>query len=158
LLAGNATDAENQSVRRIGNTQRGGYGVDVPEPAGPDDSDTGNCRSSTARYPEIQIDMGVSDRIVDMIDENVDVRGYPAANWTDLSLMPGGWLIYSFGRVRAALPISKNLRTDQNTAANLEPLRSTTTVGFLLGAHGRVSAVQLSSGLAIDNLQMSQAR
>ncbi|WP_409319597.1 LysR family transcriptional regulator [Pseudomonas sp. KCJK9016] len=30
-----------------------------------------------ARYPEIQIDMGVSDRIVDIIDENVDcvVRG-----------------------------------------------------------------------------------
>lgn len=30
-----------------------------------------------ARYPDIQIDMGVSDRIVDMIDENVDcvVRG-----------------------------------------------------------------------------------
>jgi DNA-binding transcriptional LysR family regulator len=30
-----------------------------------------------ARYPEIQIDMGVSDRIVDIIDENVDcvIRG-----------------------------------------------------------------------------------
>ncbi len=30
-----------------------------------------------ARYPDIQIDLGVSDRVVDMIDENVDcvVRG-----------------------------------------------------------------------------------
>ncbi|MCU1759775.1 LysR substrate-binding domain-containing protein [Pseudomonas sp. 14P_8.1_Bac3] len=39
-----------------------------------------------ARYPDIQIDMGVSDRIVDIIDENVDcvVRG---GELTDLSLM-----------------------------------------------------------------------
>ncbi|MFN3581598.1 MAG: LysR substrate-binding domain-containing protein [Pseudomonas sp.] len=39
-----------------------------------------------ARYPDIQIDMGVSDRIVDIIDENVDcvVRGGDLA---DLSLM-----------------------------------------------------------------------
>lgn len=39
-----------------------------------------------ARYPDIQIDMGVSDRLVDMIDENVDcvVRGGELA---DQSLM-----------------------------------------------------------------------
>ena len=39
-----------------------------------------------ARYPELQLDMGVSDRMVDMIDENVDcvVRG---GELTDLSLM-----------------------------------------------------------------------
>ncbi|MCY1333749.1 HTH-type transcriptional regulator PgrR [compost metagenome] len=39
-----------------------------------------------ARYPDIQIDMGVSDRIVDLIDENVDcvVRG---GELTDQSLM-----------------------------------------------------------------------
>ncbi|MNB55912.1 HTH-type transcriptional regulator DmlR [compost metagenome] len=39
-----------------------------------------------ARYPDIQIDMGVSDRIVDIIDENVDcvVRG---GELMDLSLM-----------------------------------------------------------------------
>jgi len=39
-----------------------------------------------ARYPDIQIDMGVSDRVVDIIDENVDcvVRG---GQLTDLSLM-----------------------------------------------------------------------
>ncbi|MEH6492724.1 LysR family transcriptional regulator [Halopseudomonas sp.] len=39
-----------------------------------------------ARYPDIQIDMGVSDRIVDIIDENVDcvVRG---GELTDMSLM-----------------------------------------------------------------------
>lgn len=39
-----------------------------------------------ALYPDIQIDMGVSDRIVDMIDENVDcvVRG---GELTDQSLM-----------------------------------------------------------------------
>jgi DNA-binding transcriptional LysR family regulator len=38
------------------------------------------------RYPDIQIDMGVSDRIVDMIDENVDcvVRG---GDLTDQSLI-----------------------------------------------------------------------
>lgn len=39
-----------------------------------------------ARYPDIQIDMGVSDRIVDLIDENVDcvIRG---GELSDLSLM-----------------------------------------------------------------------
>lgn len=39
-----------------------------------------------ARYPDIQIDMGVSDRIVDLIDENVDcvVRG---GELSDQSLM-----------------------------------------------------------------------
>jgi len=39
-----------------------------------------------ARYPEIQLDLGVSDRMVDLIDENVDcvVRG---GELTDLSLM-----------------------------------------------------------------------
>ncbi|MCP2073301.1 UNVERIFIED_ORG: DNA-binding transcriptional LysR family regulator [Pseudomonas lini] len=39
-----------------------------------------------ARYPDIQIDLGVSDRIVDMIDENVDcvVRG---GELTDQSLI-----------------------------------------------------------------------
>ncbi|KQZ91520.1 MULTISPECIES: LysR family transcriptional regulator [unclassified Pseudomonas] len=39
-----------------------------------------------ARYPDIQVDMGVSDRIVDLIDENVDcvVRG---GELTDQSLM-----------------------------------------------------------------------
>jgi DNA-binding transcriptional LysR family regulator len=39
-----------------------------------------------ARYPDIQIDLGVSDRIVDIIDENVDcvVRG---GELMDLSLM-----------------------------------------------------------------------
>lgn len=39
-----------------------------------------------ARYPDIQIDLGVSDRVVDMIDENVDcvVRG---GELKDLSLM-----------------------------------------------------------------------
>jgi DNA-binding transcriptional LysR family regulator len=39
-----------------------------------------------ARYPDIQIDMGVSDRIVDMIDESVDcvVRG---GDLTDQSLI-----------------------------------------------------------------------
>jgi DNA-binding transcriptional LysR family regulator len=44
------------------------------------------CRNSTARYPEIQIIMGVSDRMVDVIGENVDcvVRG---GELTDQSLM-----------------------------------------------------------------------
>jgi len=39
-----------------------------------------------ARYPDIQLDMGVSDRVVDLIDSNVDcvVRG---GELTDLSLM-----------------------------------------------------------------------
>jgi DNA-binding transcriptional LysR family regulator len=39
-----------------------------------------------ARYPDLQLDMGVSDRMVDMIDENVDcvVRG---GELTDLSLV-----------------------------------------------------------------------
>lgn len=66
-------------------TPRGRLRVDVPSPfastllipALPD---------FYARYPDIRIDLGVSDRVVDVIDENVDcvVRG---GELTDLSLM-----------------------------------------------------------------------
>ncbi|WP_137806400.1 LysR family transcriptional regulator [Pseudomonas sp. G(2018)] len=77
-------DAES-SLSGASAVPRGRLRVDVPSPlasmilipALPD---------FHARYPDIQIDMGVSDRIVDLIDENVDcvVRG---GELSDQSLM-----------------------------------------------------------------------
>lgn len=83
-LLADMDDAET-SLSDASTQPRGRLRVDVPSPlasmilvpALPD---------FYARYPDIQIDMGVSDRIVDMIDENVDcvVRG---GELTDQSLM-----------------------------------------------------------------------
>ena len=77
-------DAET-SLSSASTSPRGRLRVDVPSPfartllipALPD---------FHTRYPDIQIDLGVSDRMVDMIDENVDcvVRG---GELTDQSLM-----------------------------------------------------------------------
>ncbi|MBX8484875.1 LysR family transcriptional regulator [Pseudomonas cichorii] len=83
-LLADLDDAET-SLSRASALPRGRLRVDVPSPF-----------ASTilmpalpefhARYPDIQIDMGVSDRIVDVIGENVDcvVRG---GELTDQSLM-----------------------------------------------------------------------
>jgi DNA-binding transcriptional LysR family regulator len=83
-LLADMDDAET-SLSGASTQPRGRLRVDVPSPlaslilvpALPD---------FYARYPDIQIDMGVSDRIVDIIDENVDcvVRG---GELTDQSLM-----------------------------------------------------------------------
>ncbi|MBB4865632.1 DNA-binding transcriptional LysR family regulator [Pseudomonas nitritireducens] len=83
LLAG-MDDAET-SLSSAAAVPRGRLRVDVPSPlarlllipALPD---------FHQRYPDIQIDLGVSDRLVDLIDENVDcvVRG---GELTDQSLM-----------------------------------------------------------------------
>lgn len=83
-LLADMDDAET-SLSSAAAAPRGRLQVDVPSPlarlllipALPD---------FHARYPDIQIDMGVSDRMVDLIDENVDcvVRG---GELTDQSLM-----------------------------------------------------------------------
>lgn len=83
-LLADMDDAET-SLSGASSVPRGRLRVDVPSPlarlilvpALPD---------FYARYPDIQIDLGVSDRIVDIIDENVDcvVRG---GELTDQSLM-----------------------------------------------------------------------
>lgn len=83
-LLGDLDDAET-SLSDATTLPRGRLRVDVPSPlartilvpALPD---------FYARYPDIQIDLGVSDRMVDLIDEGVDcvVRG---GELTDLSLM-----------------------------------------------------------------------
>lgn len=83
-LLADLEDAES-SLTKASTVPRGRLRVDVPSPlarillvpALPD---------FYARYPDIQIDLGVSDRIVDVLGENVDcvVRG---GELTDLSLM-----------------------------------------------------------------------
>ncbi|WP_207265921.1 LysR family transcriptional regulator [Pseudomonas sp. GW101-3H06] len=83
-LLADLDDAET-SLSGASTVPRGRLRVDVPSPlasmilvpALPD---------FHARYPDLQIDMGVSDRIVDLIDENVDcvVRG---GELSDQSLM-----------------------------------------------------------------------
>lgn len=51
-----------------------------------------------ARYPDIQIDMGVSDRIVDMIDENIDcvVRGGELRNQSLMARQVGDLQLGAF--------------------------------------------------------------
>ncbi|MGP9665335.1 LysR family transcriptional regulator [Halomonas sp. AOP22-C1-8] len=83
-LLADMDDAET-SLSNAVMSPRGRLRVDVPSPfarmilipALPD---------FYAQYPDIQLDMGVSDRLVDLIDENVDcvVRG---GELTDLSLV-----------------------------------------------------------------------
>lgn len=83
-LLADMDDAET-SLSSAASLPRGRLRVDVPSPLAsmilmP------ALPAFHARYPDIQIDMGVSDRIVDMIGENVDcvVRG---GELTDQSLM-----------------------------------------------------------------------
>ncbi|WP_419709888.1 LysR substrate-binding domain-containing protein [Pseudomonas sp. NFX224] len=83
-LLADLDDAET-SLSNASTVPRGRLRVDVPSPLAsmilvP------ALPQFHARYPDIQIDMGVSDRIVDLIDENVDcvVRG---GELTDQSLM-----------------------------------------------------------------------
>ncbi|KMG58723.1 hypothetical protein SM55_05545, partial [Klebsiella pneumoniae] len=77
-------DAEN-SLSSAAMTPRGRLRVDVPSPLArlilvP------ALPAFHARYPDIQIDMGVSDRVVDLIGDNVDcvLRG---GQITDQSLI-----------------------------------------------------------------------
>jgi DNA-binding transcriptional LysR family regulator len=83
-LLADLDDAET-SLSAASTSPRGRLRVDVPSPLAsmilvP------ALPTFHARYPDIQIDMGVSDRIVDMVGENVDcvVRG---GELTDQSLM-----------------------------------------------------------------------
>ncbi|PAU66265.1 LysR family transcriptional regulator [Pseudomonas sp. PIC25] len=83
-LLADMDDAET-SLSSAATAPRGRLRVDVPSPLArlilvP------ALPAFHARYPDIQLDMGVSDRIVDLIDENVDcvVRG---GELTDQSLM-----------------------------------------------------------------------
>ncbi|MBD7978516.1 LysR family transcriptional regulator [Serpens gallinarum] len=83
-LLADMDDAET-SLSNASTSPRGRLRVDVPSPLArliliP------ALPAFNARYPEIQLDMGVSDRVVDIIDENVDcvVRG---GDITDLSLV-----------------------------------------------------------------------
>ena len=83
-LLADMEDAEN-SLSSAAMTPRGGLRVDVPSPLArlilvP------ALPAFHARYPDIQIDMGVSDRVVDLIGDNVDcvLRG---GQITDQSLI-----------------------------------------------------------------------
>lgn len=83
-LLADMDDAET-SLSSAATLPRGRLRVDVPSPLA-NMILVPALPAFYARYPDIQIDMGVSDRIVDMIDENVDcvVRG---GELTDQSLM-----------------------------------------------------------------------
>ncbi|UMX84489.1 LysR family transcriptional regulator [Klebsiella pneumoniae] len=83
-LLADMEDAEN-SLSSAAMTPRGRLRVDVPGVRWPALFWCRRCRLS-ARYPDIQIDMGVSDREVDLIGDNVDcvLRG---GQITDQSLI-----------------------------------------------------------------------
>lgn len=133
-------DAET-SLSGASATPRGRLRVDVPSPLArmiliP------ALPQFYARYPEIQIDMGVSDRIVDMIDENVDcvVRG---GELTDLSLMARRVADLQLGVFAAPA----YLQTCGIPEHPLELERSEHhTVGFLWARTGRALPYSLQRG------------
>lgn len=95
-----------------------------------------------ARYPDIQIDMGVSDRIVDMIDENVDcvVRG---GELTDLSLMARKVADLQLGMFAAPAYLERVGRPTHPQELEGQLHR---TVGFLWARTGRAVPYALHKG------------
>lgn len=87
-----------------------------------------------AKYPEIQLDLGVSDRMVDLIDENVDcvVRG---GELTDLSLMAR-----HIGDLRLGVYAAPSYLERAGTPSHPQDLEDThhRIVGFLWARTGKV--------------------
>lgn len=87
-----------------------------------------------ARHPEIQLDLGVSDRKVDLIDENVDcvIRG---GELTDLSLMAR-----HIGDLRLGVYAAPNYLEGAGTPSHPRELEEThhRIVGFLWARSGKV--------------------
>ncbi len=95
-----------------------------------------------ARYPDIQIDMGVSDRIVDLIDENVDcvIRG---GELSDLSLMARKIADLPLGVFAAPAYLERIGNPTHPLELEGQPHR---TVGFLWARTGRPLPYALQKG------------
>lgn len=92
-----------------------------------------------ARYPEIQIDMGVSDRMVDLIGDNVDgvLRG---GELTDLSLMAR-----RVGELPLGVYAAPSYLERAGTPSHPRELEDThhRTVGFLRARSGKVAPIAM---------------
>ncbi len=92
-----------------------------------------------ARYPEIQLDMGVSDRMVDLIGDNVDgvLRG---GELTDLSLMAR-----RVGELPLGVYAAPSYLERAGTPSHPRELEGThhRTVGFLRARSGKVAPIAM---------------
>lgn len=139
-LLGELDEAET-SLARAANAPRGRLRVDVPTPLArmilvPAFADF------HARYPDIQVHMGVSDRRVDLIDENVDcvVRG---GDLGELSLSARHLGDLAIGVYAAPAYIARNGLPAHPAALESAPHQ---VVGFLQSSSGRVLPCTLARG------------
>jgi len=139
-LLADLEDADS-SVSRASAQPRGRLRVDVPSPL---------ARILLmpalpvfhARYPEIQLDMGVSDRNVDVIGDSVDcvLRG---GELTDLSLMAR-----RVGELALGVYAAPSYLTHAGRPSHPRELEGThhRIVGFLHSSNGTVAPVTMRSG------------
>lgn len=131
-LLADMEDAET-SVTRASGVPRGRLRVDVPSPLArmvlaP------AFAAFHARYPDIQLHMGVSDRMVDLIDENVDcvVRGGDPG---DLALAARHVGDLTIGLYAAPAYLARMGKPSHPSALESAPHQ---IVGFLRSASGRI--------------------
>lgn len=102
-----------------------------------------------ALYPDIQLDMGVSDRMVDIIGDNVDcvVRG---GELTDLSLMAR-----RVGDLQLRIYAAPSYLARAGTPLHPQELEDThhRIVGFLWARTGKVIAYTMRAGSEVVNVQ-----
>ncbi|MNX74764.1 HTH-type transcriptional regulator DmlR [compost metagenome] len=146
-LLADMDDAET-SLSSASEAPRGRLRVDVPSPLArmilvP------ALPAFHARYPDIQLDMGVSDRIVDLIGENVDcvVRG---GELTDQSLMAR-----RVGDLRLGVYAAPGYLERAGTPAHPRDLEDThhRIVGFLWSRTGRPLPYAMRRGEESVNVQ-----
>lgn len=155
-LLADLDDAET-SLSNASTSPRGRLRVDVPSPLArliliP------ALPAFHARYPEIQLDMGVSDRVVDIIDENVDcvVRG---GEITDLSLVArhvGDLTISVYAAPsylqRAGIPAHpREVEESQHRVVSFIGSRARTVMPYELQRGGEQINIQGRPVLAVDD-------
>lgn len=155
-LLADLDDAET-SLSAAARLPRGRLRVDVPSPF---------ARSVLipalpafhARYPGIQIDMGVSDRMVDLIGENVDcvVRGGPIANESLVARRIGELPLGVFASPgyleRAGLPAHPaELEADHHSVVGFTSSRTGKLYPLVMGRDGQDVEVHARYILAVDD-------
>ena len=132
-------DELEASVSQTRTVARGKVKVDMPSPVGrflliP------ALPGFVARYPDIQLDLGCSERVVDLVQEGVDcaIRGGVVTD-PDLVCRPIGQMRF----VLCASPLYLNEHPPVNSPQDLAQLRY---LAFVFPASGRQNPVCLSCG------------